>query len=682
MPTYNKFESSLSLSMLSETLKNQQIKEVLVKISTRLLNEVFPLLANEEHPGFTRCIRTLAQKHSMEDKFIGALLPKFSADYLKSTNEGRKLLLASISDCLNAANTINTQHDFLALIKVIDDMALVYDVFQSMEMNPFHLRCRSYIAPTNEEVAIRSPRVENFLATTYGIGTDVATDIIPQTSSSIGSYSGKARFFILPVEQRKRTWFEKLADQSSFGKPSLPLIASPSNATAKSLIMAQGLKLFVNDQGTFDFDSAQIFANCLMAYLVYCGHHSALEVMEIWNRQLDFVAIEHPEQLPSGIIPSSPTTGSYFQELEAVERKLPYAHVGNYSNFLNHMYAQSVMERANQQLETDLDLRMFKAYRASINLMIPPKVMEKYNTATSFELSFTEEGLTLLKNKYKHIRGLPPYIHNTLKGRPTPDRELILQYPHLYACSEDFNILIMPNRSTNWDNLRTQHLSQKNDPDGLTLVGWIIDPRLFEQYGVTKQKNCHSIDTIKDLIIENGKKQTAKSGYQYFQRADSQEEIATIELKNPESPFLATILDLTPKHIPLLKKLKELSKKHIIDNFGVNYDNDIVEMYFHFPYPDYTTTLHMHIRVNHGRHPMERGRSFTIDEVISCLDKGNKISELILKRKPYFSDNFEILRDIKGIEIKPSINPFILDNNTVQNLFDSNDNVSSSNINP
>ena len=172
-----------------------------------------------------------------------------------------------------------------------------------------------------------------------------------------GCLSGKARFFILSVEHRSRTWFEKLADQSNVGKPALPLIASPSNATAKSLIMAQGMDLFLNPDGLFDLDKAQIFANCLMAYLVYCGHHSVLEIMEIWNRQLDFVAIERPDQLPIGIISGEATMMPYMEETDAVERKLPYAVVGNYSNFLHPMYVEEVIQRTKHQLDEGMNLR-------------------------------------------------------------------------------------------------------------------------------------------------------------------------------------------------------------------------------------------------------------------------------------------------------------------------------------
>ena len=357
MPTYTEFDSSLSLAMLEEALKNQQIKLVLTEIATRLQSEGLSVLIAQEQSGLSPKLGSLAMQHSMGDKFVGALLPDCSAEYLERTSEGRALLLTTIDNCLRDANNISTHHDFIALMKAIDGMAFVYDVFEADKANPFHLRCRDYIAPTVEEVAIRARRADDLLATTYGIGTEIGTDLVLKKDAPDGCLSGKARFFILPVEHRLRTWFEKLADQRSVGKPTLPLIASPSNATAKSLIMAQGMDLFLKDNGLFDLDKAQIFANCLMAYLVYCGHHSVLEIMEIWNRQLDFLVIERPEQLPIGIIPSEATTLPYVDEINAVERKLPYAVVGNYSNFLHPMYADEVIQRTKNQLDEGLNLR-------------------------------------------------------------------------------------------------------------------------------------------------------------------------------------------------------------------------------------------------------------------------------------------------------------------------------------
>ncbi len=356
--SYTQFDSSLSLAMLEQILQNQNIRLVLTEIAAQLRRHILPVLIEQESSGLSPKLGSLAMQHSSGDKFVGALLPDYTPDYLEHTAEGRMLLLTTIDNCLQAADKISTPHEFLALMKVIDGMAFVYDVFETKKVKPDdHLRCKDYIAPTPEETGIRSCRSDDLLAMTYGIGTEMSTDLVVQNKKlSTGCFSGKARFFILPTESRTPIWFEKLADQRSVNKPVLPLIASPSNSAAKNFIMAHGLGLFRQENGLFDMNKAQIFANCLMAYLVYCGHHSFLEVVEIWNRQLDFLVIEKPEQLPPGTIPGIPTILPYMDEPEAVERKLPYARVGKYSSFLHPLYADKVIQCAKNHLINGVDL--------------------------------------------------------------------------------------------------------------------------------------------------------------------------------------------------------------------------------------------------------------------------------------------------------------------------------------
>ena len=352
------FDSSISFAMLHIALTNPEVKLVLTGIASRLRESVLSELIHQERSSLAPKLGSLAMQHSMGDKYVGALLPAYSAEYLEHDPEGRELLLTAIDGCLQNAANISTPHEFLSLMKTIDGMAFVYDVFETAKENPMHARCKAYIAPTEDEVKIRARRTDDLLAVTYGIGTERETDLVPTRADTRGCLSGKARFFILPAEHRIKTWFEKMADQSRFNKPSLPLIASPSNAAAKSFMMVNGMGLFLDPQsGLFDFGKAQIFANCVMAYLVFCGHHSFLEVAEIWNRQLDFVVIERPGQLPAGVIPDVAADVPYIRAPDAIERKLPYAIIGEYSRFLHHLYADEVIQLAHGQLTDDLDLR-------------------------------------------------------------------------------------------------------------------------------------------------------------------------------------------------------------------------------------------------------------------------------------------------------------------------------------
>lgn len=370
---YAKFESVLSRTMVEQALTAPAVRTVLIEIAAQLRQEILPVIkravlaedgVSTLSPALRSMFASLAMQHSTGDKFVGALLSDRTQEYLEGTAEGRDLLLTAIDDCLRDADKINTISQFLSLMKSIDGIAFAYgsDVFHDARTCSDYDSIKEHIAPTSEEVAIRLLRSADVEAITYGIGTEEGCDLVSKSDTIDSCRSGKARFFISSPEGRQRTWFEQLADQTRLHKPQLPLIASPSNAAAKSFIMGHGIGLFTQANGLFDFDKAQVFANCLMAYLVYCGHHSFLEVAEIWNRQLDFLAINRSAHLPVGIIPVIPTTLPYFLEEKAVEKKLPYGKVGDYSSFFLKAYAHIVVDRARAHLnDDDLDLRFTRA---------------------------------------------------------------------------------------------------------------------------------------------------------------------------------------------------------------------------------------------------------------------------------------------------------------------------------
>ena len=131
--------------------------------------------------------------------------------------------------------------------------------------------------------------------------------------------------------------------------------------------MAHGLELFKQENGLFNIKKAQMFANCLMAYLVYCGHHSFLEVVEIWNRQLDFLVIEKHEQLPKSVIPETPAQLKYIDDPKVIERQLPYGIIGDYASFLHPDYVDEVMQTMKSHLDEGLSLN-FNGPHSTISL--------------------------------------------------------------------------------------------------------------------------------------------------------------------------------------------------------------------------------------------------------------------------------------------------------------------------
>lgn len=86
----------------------------------------------------------------------------------------------------------------------------------------------------------------------------------------------------------------------------------------------------------------------------------------------------------------------------------------------------------------------------------------------------------------------------------------------------------------------------------------------------------------------------------------------------------------------------------------------VIEFYIHFPYPEKNITFHVHVRVNVGRHPMEKARFFYLDEVILWLREGRPIQQFILERNPYFTDDFDILHNIPGITLRHQKNPYFI----------------------
>ena len=143
--SYTEFDSSLSLAMLKEALANQEIKKELAFIATHLRKEILSVLMQQEQLGLTPNLNNFAMQHSSDDKFIGALLPEYSQDYLTQDKEGRTKLLTALDACLENAEKINTTHQFLALMKTIDGVAFMYDVFETEKKNQKHLRCKEYI---------------------------------------------------------------------------------------------------------------------------------------------------------------------------------------------------------------------------------------------------------------------------------------------------------------------------------------------------------------------------------------------------------------------------------------------------------------------------------------------------------------------------------------------------------
>lgn len=413
-------ESFLAKSMLDEILINQDVKSILGEVADQLRHTVLIHALNaikniNQFGNFTPSLQTifnnLAIKHSKDDELIGALLPNYTHEELLQTpNLG--LLLTKIEQTLESDHIKNTTtvQEILSVMKAFDDIGMYYfldDTVKNNNLSEYEL-IKNMIFLTKEEADMRFVREEECFAITYGIGTEWEVDLTENNLQG-KCCSGKAKYFIPPVEtrfqlfmdkfdkaitnnneqekarlkntlnyygipleknKRKLTsayysksyqpWFEKLA--KDYDGNSLPLIASPSSSTARLFITLLHLNIFDKLDGTFDLDKAQIIANCIMAYFVFCGHHSFLEVTEIWNRALDYLIIYQPTKFPAQLYSATYSDDLYINK-PIVERALPYARIDNYKSFFHLCYADQVTKRAktyNCHSHKSLFLRMFK----------------------------------------------------------------------------------------------------------------------------------------------------------------------------------------------------------------------------------------------------------------------------------------------------------------------------------
>lgn len=406
------FESYISKAMLEEALENESVKNLLEqmaldlhqKVMIPLKNAMYDLEWHELSPALQTAFTSYSMQHSEEDKALGALLPHEKQKKLKDSLEGRMQVLNAMEDCLlNARNYMTSINRFISLIKVIDGMAFSHDngAHHNQRFSAKYSFIKEYVTPTVDETMIRTARTPKHLARSYGSMMRAGDDIVVDNAHVAGAFSGKARFVMNPSEKRfqdmfeqfetetdpqklnniekkfdfyhipkeqgqsscasiysnkYRTFFEKLATTK---QGTVPLVAGPSFATAKVFCMIHDLGLFINND-LFDLDGVQKFANCLMAYHVYCGHHSFYEVMEIYNRQLDYIAWEacsgRVQLSMQNIFSDADNDIPYFDNEHAVERSLPYGHVAKYETFLHASYANKVLISATHYYEQELDL--------------------------------------------------------------------------------------------------------------------------------------------------------------------------------------------------------------------------------------------------------------------------------------------------------------------------------------
>ncbi|MEX3640246.1 hypothetical protein [Paraburkholderia sp. BR14320] len=282
---------------------------------------------------------------------------------------------------------------------------------------------------------------------------------------------------------------------------------------------------------------------------------------------------------------------------------------------------------------------------------IPQRYIFPFQRSQGTSFSFTPTGLDSLRRKYDMVHGVPPFLYDLLSlNTANPHLKQITMTPHLYPYLKDERFLIVHNTSHDptFQALKNPR-AQKLKNEAVMLCGWFIHPHLNclkgESLQLLEELSDHRADKPIDRPILKKLQTTYVKGEQ---NTDVLENLALNsepqrigELRNG-GEYLASILDLNRSHIPLLKSLRDKALHHLQAQYGVD-EHDDVDLYFHFPYPDSTTTLHLHIRANQGLHPLEKAKSFTLDELIDGFSSGKKIDDIILERQVTYDG--KIFRD-------------------------------------
>ena len=132
----------------------------------------------------------------------------------------------------------------------------------------------------------------------------VSGDELSEAEQTLGKIAEKMDYYRIPKEPQSRPpdfqtldipqpSIQKLARLGrEDGEEPLPLVASASGTTARALIALHDMELFNTDGTNFDRESAQYLSAILCGTIVHGGHHSVLEVGEMYNRLLDCQAID------------------------------------------------------------------------------------------------------------------------------------------------------------------------------------------------------------------------------------------------------------------------------------------------------------------------------------------------------------------------------------------------------
>ncbi len=366
-------ENQIADQTLRAAASNSEVKQALYEGAVILINRVLiPVRAKLTLAGayhnlaqpYQNAFFILASELSFERHQLGAVLPSIkSAKEILNSPDLMHHLLNECEKHLCALRDVLSVDEMVRVMKIFIQLTFIYNEFltdlQSDEFN--HLK--DLLAYTKEELDIRLTRKELDEPAKYAITTGIARGEgdLALASEGVGYHCGKShfgavgmrarlewicaqydnkqhpdmaaamRYYKIPLNPDERqplddyvnaneTWFEKLA-RDPVTKQSHPLVASYSGSMARYLIVMHDIKCFTLPDGIFDFNKAQLLANCMLAFLLHAGHHSFFEVAEAYNRFIDCIALQ--------MAPLPAVENGWAEEL------LPYYRVGCYGSFFH-----------------------------------------------------------------------------------------------------------------------------------------------------------------------------------------------------------------------------------------------------------------------------------------------------------------------------------------------------------
>ena len=224
--------------------------------------------------------------------------------------------------------------------------------------------------------------------------------------------------------------------------------------------------------------------------------------------------------------------------------------------------------------------------------------------------------------------------------------------------------ILMPNINRHTDKLDllcskeadNRRLSKAPEGGGISFTVWTIHPSILqgkimdEADGDAENPEVHSphlfmgtqkrLETVKEGMSHakedvapllarlqtkdlRGLKATDPEAKQRLKKTRSgQTPVADLEAASGNK-YLVTILDLTRNELPFLRGLRSAAELHMRNWYAYDeHSDDVLQLYFHFPTCDLTSTLHMHVTLNRDTSPLESRESYGLDEIIDWLQVG------------------------------------------------------------